>query len=224
MRCLFVLVFVGGCGFEHGSLGGSTQQDDAAVQVVDAAVDARMIDASIDAPKPPDSCDDDDGDSVCNTVDDWPCGAKPPSPPSTVQFMNNNGATITTFTLINLNNTGRMAVAAPGSTIGLGFRLQITDTACSGNCQDQIEAGWINAATNTGNRFSTCLFDNVVSKQNGLDTTLAFTVGTPSTPRVYDLRVNLGQNFFCGANGNNGWWPGNSVPPDSKTIARLCVH
>jgi hypothetical protein len=78
--------------------------------------------------------------------------------------------------------------------------------------------------TNTGARFGSCLFDDDVSKQNGLDTTLNFNIRTSTTPKVYDLRVNLGQNYACGANGNNGWWPNGTVPPSTKTIAKVCVH
>jgi len=220
-----VALALAGCGFEHGALGPGGPHDGdidtSGPQIIDAAIDARMVDAKIDAA--PTQCPDDDGDAVCNSVDDWPCGAKPATPSATVQYTNNSGATVTTITQVNLNNTGRMAVVASGNNVSLTFRLQMTDTACGGNCRDQLEAGWIVAATNTGNRFTTCLFDAAVSKQNGLDTNLSFNVGTPTTPRAYDLRVNLGQNNSCGANGNNDWWPSNTVPPDARTIARLCI-
>jgi hypothetical protein len=218
---LVVVLALAGCGFEHGALGTVGPSDDADILpdtpppiAIDAAVDAKP-----DAPPP---CPDEDADGVCNAVDDWPCGAKPTSPPATVQFMNNSGATVTTITVINLDGTGRMAVASPSTNVSLTFRLQITDTACNSNCVDQIEAGWVDHAANTGNRFNTCLFDNGVSKSNGLDTNLSFNVGGPATRKVYDLRVNLGQNYSCGANGVNGWW-GGQVPPDTRTIARLCV-
>jgi hypothetical protein len=217
---LVVVLALAGCGFEHGALGTVGPSDDADVipdtprPLIDAAVDAKP-----DSPPP---CSDDDADGVCNTVDDWPCGAKPTTPSATVQFNNNGTATTTTITLVNLDGTQRMAVASPSTNVSLTFRLQITYTACSNNCIDQLEAGWVDQAANTGNRFSTCLFDNGVSKTNGLDTNLSFNVGTPSTRKVYDLRVNLGQNYSCGANGANGWW-GNQVPPDARTIARLCV-
>jgi hypothetical protein len=218
---LVVVLALAGCGFEHGALGTAGPSDDADVipdtprPLIDAAVDAKP-DA---APTP---CPDDDSDNVCNAVDDWPCGAKPTEPGATVQFMNNSGATVTTISVVNLDGTQRMAVAPPSTNVSLTFRLRITDTACSGNCVDQLEAGWVDHAANTGSRFNTCLFDNGVSKSNGLDTNLSFNVGTPGTRKVYDLRVNLGQNFSCGANGNNGWW-GGQVPADARTIARLCV-
>jgi hypothetical protein len=220
---LVVLALLAGCGFEHGSLGGvQPAPDDALIDVppqvvVDAAVDAKP-DATVTA------CDDDDGDSVCNTVDDWPCGAKPAPPPTTVTFENNSGATETTISMVNYNGMGNLAVGSPTTYYSFTARLQITDTACSSNCRDQLEAGWVDPVTNTGSRFGSCLFDDDVSKQNGLDTTLNFNIRTSTTPKVYDLRVNLGQNYACGASGNNGWWPNGTVPPSTKTIAKVCVH
>ncbi|HUS30598.1 MAG TPA: hypothetical protein VMZ53_18945 [Kofleriaceae bacterium] len=219
MRLVVLLGLIAGCSFEHGRLGPT--QADAEVDATGPVVIDAAIDAKIDAP--PTTCPDDDADSVCNDVDDWPCGAKPSTPSATVQFMNNGTATTTTISVVDLDSTGRMAIVAPQTTVSLGFRLQVTDTACSGNCVDQLEAGWVDHATGLGNRFTTCLYDDPVSKMNGLDTSLSFNVGAPATRKVYDLRVNLGQNFYCGANGTTGWW-GGAVPPDTKTIARLCVH
>lgn len=222
MRLVVVGLVLAGCGFEHGALGIPAPTDDADVDpdsppiAVDAAVDAKP-----DTPPPP--CPDDDTDGVCNAVDDWPCGAKPTTPGATVAFMNNGTSTSTTVTMVDLDGTARMAVAPPSTNVSLTLRLQITDTACGGNCIDQLEAGWVDHAANAGNRFSTCLFDDPVSKTSGVVANLSFNVGTPGTKKVYDLRVNLGQNNFCGDDGINGWW-GNQVPPDTKTIARLCVH
>lgn len=47
-------------------------------------------------------------------------------------------------------------------------------------------------------------------------------IRTPGTAGVYDLRVNLGQNYSCTYNGATGWWGG--TPSTSRTIAKLCVH
>jgi hypothetical protein len=205
-----------GCSFEHGALGPSDgQATPDTPRMIDGGRDAEPIDAA---------CPDDDVDGVCNDDDDWPCGAKPTAPPTTVTFMNNNGATVTTLSLVTYNGMGNLAVGPASTFLAFTARLQITDTACSSNCVDQIEAGWVDPATNMGNRFSQCLFDATVNKNNGLDTTLAADIRTPATGNVYDLRVNLGQNNFCGDNGNNGWWPNNTVPASTKTIAKLCVH
>jgi hypothetical protein len=221
MRLSVVVVLaIGGCGFEHGLLlkpdgsagGGSGEpMPDAPVVVVDAS---KLIDAPaamIDAP-----CPDGDADGICDSADDWPCGTKPTAPSASIMFSGNSGQTDTTVWNVNLDSAGRLAVAAPQLNAPLTFNYSITDTACPANCIDQLEIGWV-----PGGR-SGCVFDGQVSKAGGESGNASVTIRTPATPGVYDLRVNLGQNFSCNYQGATAWWGG--TPATSRTIAKLCVH
>ena len=176
-------------------------------------IDARVVDARpLDAP--PDACSDQDGDGVCDSVDDWPCGAKPASPPGTV-VTSPGSATTATLTQISANGS-QLVVAAPNAAIAVAFHYAITDTACSSNCIDQLEVGWVPGAR------AGCVFDQAVSKTNGASGTANGTFAAPGTRGAYDLRVAVGQNFSCTYNGASGWYYGQ--PAASTTIAKVCVH
>lgn len=211
MRGLVVLpLLAAGCSFEHGLL-----PDDDHASPPDAAVpatgDAPLADASVQP-----SCDDDDGDGVCNEDDDWPCGGKPDAPPASVTLVVNDGKTRVTITLVTLDIQGQRAVARPNENLQLTFTFSIRDTACGGNCRDQIEVGWV-----PGNRLG-CPFDNAVDKQDGAAGVRTTSIRAPNQVGVYDLRFDLGQNYSCNHDGANTWW--NGEPPASQTIAKLCVH
>ncbi|HEY5944921.1 MAG TPA: hypothetical protein VIV40_05490 [Kofleriaceae bacterium] len=200
------------CSFEHGkgaSIG--TDRPDApwSGQAADAplGVDAQV--APVDTP-----CADDDGDGVCNGADTWPCGAEPAAPSATVAFTGNNGQTSTTITSVNLDNTGTLAVATSQENLSLTLHYDVQDTACQQACIDQVEIGW-----EPGGR-TMCVFDDAVSKQTGVANTVSVTIRAPQAKNVYDLRVNLGQNYSCGT--SKSWWGG--TPGATRTIAKLCVH
>ncbi len=203
------------CSFEHGwpTSGGSGPDADIDPPAPDAAVVVTPPDASIDAPPPP--CPDDDTDGVCNDIDDWPCGAKPTAPGTSMTISGNNGDSRLTITMVNLDGTGRLAVATPGENMNLTLRYDIDDTACPQACIDQVELGWETGVGRIG-----CVFDDTVSPQNGAAATVNITVRAPMTRKVYDLRANLGQNYSCGNTSN--WWGG--TPDATRTIAKLCVH
>lgn len=212
------LVALVGCSFEHGvpvSSGGSDGGPGADAAAPADTNGVMPIDAAIDAVTP---CPDDDTDGVCNNVDDWPCGAKPTAPSATLSWTRNSGATQVTITNVNLDGSGRLAVATPGETLSLTFDYAITDTACSGNCVDQLEIGWVPP----GSRMM-CVFDNAVSKTSGASGTVSTTVQARSNTQVYDLRIEMGQNYSCYYGGANGWWDG-QAPGTNRTIAKLCVH
>jgi hypothetical protein len=210
---LIGLVALAACSFEHAvpMAGGGNGSDDPIA--LDAPV--VMIDAAVDAA--PTVCTDDDADGVCNAVDDWPCGAKPPAPPTMLMWSRNSGATTIKISNTNLDATGAFAVATAQEMLSLKLDYAITDTACSKNCIDQIEIGWV-----PGRKIS-CPFDGQVSKQNGATGSITTSVAAPMAKAVYDLRVELGQNFSCWANGATGWWDG-QAPSTTRTIAKLCVH
>lgn len=210
------LIFVGllaGCSFEQGVLpGGGSAPADGSV-AVDAPV---MIDAVVTPDAPPCDDGDDDRDGVCNGDDDWPCGAKPADPAAIVMFVNNAGATETTITQATLDNTGRFAVGMAQKMMMLRFDYAIEDHACTNACIDQLEIGWV-----PGGR-TACLFDAPVPKRGGASGAAMAQVRAPSAPGVYDLRVNLGQNYSCNHAGASGWW--GTTPGPQKTIAKLCVR
>jgi hypothetical protein len=218
MRLVFVWpLALAACSFEHASpaSGGGSGSDDITLDapvVVIADAPATAVDA-----KPP-PCPDDDGDSVCNTVDDWPCGAKPTEPPAMLTWTRNNGDTTIAIKNVSLDGTGRLAVGTPSESLSLRLDYDITDTACAGNCVDQLEIGWMPTGTRLG-----CIFDNGVSKQNGASGTVMVTIQARSTKQAYDLRIELGQNFSCGYQGATSWWD-NQTPAVTHTIAKLCVH
>lgn len=202
---LLLLLAVAGCSFEPGTF----QPADATADS-DGGLDT-MSEALADGP-----CPDEDGDGVCNVVDDWPCGVKPAAPSGAVMIVANSGLTNVAIDTTSLGGTGLFAVAAPSSTPSLTFQYAITDTACTGNCVDQIEVGW-----SPGGRIA-CPFDSGVSRIYGASGTITTTVTAPATPQSYDLRVNLGQNYSCNYSGATAWW--GSTPGSNGTIAKLCVH
>ena len=214
VRGLVVMAVVAGCGFEHGIAGGGSGSGD------DTIDDAAIVDGSppvasdgrpIDAP-----CGDDDQDGVCNAMDDWPCGVKPQAPGATMTMSGNDGDTVVKITQVQLDGTGRLAVATPNETITLTFHYDIDDDACPQACIDQIEVGWVPGARHS------CPFDDPVSRQNGAVGNISMTLPAPETAGVVDLRANLGQNRSCTFNNANNWW--NQTPVAARTIAKLCVH
>ena len=195
-----------------GGGGGTWDERDGGIEV-DAP--PQLIDArAIDAP-----CGDDDNDDICNGVDDWPCGAKPTTAPTgNATDTRNSGSSALTVTGTNLDQTTTLAVATSGENVTLAFNFSITDTACAQQCIDQIEIGW-----SPGNRVK-CVFDMAVSATNGASGPINTTITAPTTttPQVYDLRINLGQNFSCNYMGAMGWYT--PAPGTPQTIAKLCVH
>jgi hypothetical protein len=161
-------------------------------------------------------CSDDDGDGVCNAVDDWPCGAKPTAPANHLELTDNGGHTDFKLTNIALGGTGTLAVAAPGAAVRIQLDYNAQDSACA-DCVDQLEIGWHPAGQRAG-----CIFDDDVPAQGGRQgsiNTTAFTA--PTAPGVYELRINIGQNYSCTYQGAHTWW-GGTEPPD--VVGKVCVH
>jgi hypothetical protein len=217
-RCL-VLVLAVGCSFRPHAIDGDAPAPPMIDGRVDAPHDARL-DARPDAPAdarpdvPPDACVDVDHDGICDSVDDWLCGVKPAAPGDTVTMTGNNGATSITLTTISAGGSQLLDTTA-GATFALSFHYDITDTACASACRDQIEVGYV-----PGTRIG-CMFDAVVSKTNGASGDVSKNETAPTTAGVYDLRANIGQGNSCGT--QTAWWA-NVTPPDTRTIAKVCVH
>lgn len=208
-RSLLAMSCVAACSFQPAAL--APPGGGAPAPGIDAA---RPIDAppAIDA-APPDACTDVDGDGVCDSQDDWLCGANPTPPPSTVTIT--RGAGVVTMTAISLGGA-QVVTAAPSQMLPLSFHFAITDTSCPDDCIDQIEYGF-----EPGGRIG-CGYDDDTSKEDGASGTVNRMVKAPGTPGIYELRTNLGQNYGCTYKGASTWWQG--TPPATSDIALLCVH
>ena len=211
-RSLLAMSCVAACSFQPARLRPPGQ--DAPAPGLDAArpADAATPDAPV-ADAPPDACTDEDQDGVCDDQDDWLCGANPTPPPSTVTITRNQGAV--TMTDISLGGA-QVLTAAPSQMLPMSFHYAITDTSCPKDCIDQIEYG-----LEPGGRIG-CGYDDDTPKAGGASGTVTRMVKAPSTPGIYELRTNLGQNYGCTYKGASTWWQG--TPPSGNDIALLCVH
>jgi hypothetical protein len=210
VRLVVLTVALGACTFQPRAAG----TDAPAGQTHDARIDAPVDAASVAIDAPPDACADDDGDGICNGADDWPCGAKPTAPQAIV-VSSPGAATVATLSQIDVNG-GQLVVAAPNAQVAVAFHYELDDTACPGNCIDQLEVGWV-----PGDRAG-CVFDNGVSKTFGASGDASGTFAAPGVRGVYDMRVGVGQNYSCNYNGADTWYHGQ--PAASTTIAKVCVH
>jgi hypothetical protein len=133
----------------------------------------------------------------------------------TVVLTANGTQTQLTISAISLAGSQTPTVTA-GSSVALMFHYDFQDTACSGNCIDQIEIGFV-----PGSRIG-CVFDGSVPKATGAQGTISTNVTMPTTPGQYDFRVNIGENYSCTYNAATNWW--GATPPPAATIARVCVN
>lgn len=207
MRSVVLTVALSACSFQPHAAGGDAPQPP--VTMHDASIDAPG-DAPIVIDAPPDACGDEDGDGNCNENDDWACGEQPPAPSSMLMFSHTSD---TTVRISQIAVEGSQLVStSPGAQLSVTFRYDIDDTACPGNCVDQLELGYTDRVT--------CVFDQAVNHQNGAQGTINAMIAAPSQPGLYDLHIAIGQNFSC--NSGTNWYFG---PPDpSQTLATLCVH
>jgi hypothetical protein len=166
----------------------------------------------------PPACADDDGDGVCNTADDWPCGAKPDAIATSIMLSDNNNLTRFTLSSIALDGQGTLVVANHGTNLRIQMVYSATDAACS-DCQDQLEVGW----HPTGARLGCILDRDVMNDGNAHSGTINDTQFTaPDAHGTYELRIQIGQKIHCD-DGGNVWYGGNSEPGADGVIAKLCV-
>jgi hypothetical protein len=211
VRVVFAVTLVG-CNFQPASSVAidATQTRDATL-VRDGALvhDAATHDSAIpDAPSvtKPDA-----------SSEAWPCGAQPPSPPSTVTDAPSGASLV--MSSIELGSGGQLVVVAPAVTVDLTLTMDLHDSRC-GECIDQLEVGWMQGTT--GNR-SGCAFDGDVPNPAGVEKPISkFPIETPTSTGQYDLRTNIGQNTSCDHDGADNWWAG-EVPAASTTIVTICV-
>ena len=128
----------------------------------------------------------------------------------------NYGDTDVTLRAITFDGGSPLLVVHPGQMIGMHFDYAITDTACPGDCRDQIELGYV-----SGGRVL-CAFDDGVPQQDGISGHIDQMIAAPTVGGIYDMRANVGQNLSCNHAGANDWW---GQPPGTKdAVAKLCVH
>jgi hypothetical protein len=158
---------------------------------------------------------DDDGDSLPDACDEWPCGAAPTAPPATVTWATGNENV--TLSNITVAGTGQRVVANPGQVLAVSATYSIVDCQCPG-CIDQIEIGLI-----PGGKHG-CLYNGNpggASCNTPTSATAMRNVTAPTTPGTYSLRFNRGNDSSC--QGNGVWWA--NVPPAvGNTFAILCVR
>jgi hypothetical protein len=187
--------------------------DEPRAQAIDATP-VVAIDATQDAPPP---CPDDDGDGICNAIDDWPCGAKPAAPAATIASSESTATTSLTLSAFAFSDGSNFAVVAPGAAISVHFSYQWIDTGCVLGCIDQIELGYT-----PGNRFG-CAFDQTLplggSPLSG--SVGAYAMIAPATPGLVELQFGIGQNNSCLYHGAVNWFLGPPRPAD--TVAYVCV-
>jgi hypothetical protein len=216
VRVLWTVLLLTGCGFQPQAA--SEVHIDAPPGVtVDAPKiyeDAPPAKVYMDAPP---ACADDDEDGVCNTVDDWPCGAKPPAIATSITLTDNGGKTQFKLSSIGLDGQGTLVVANHGSNLRIQMGYSATDSACD-DCEDQLEVGW----HPTGARLGCILDRDVPNDGDAHASTIDDTSFTaPTAHGTYELRIHIGQKNHCD-DGGNVWYGGNEPGVDG-VIAKLCV-
>lgn len=157
-------------------------------------------------------CADDDQDTVCNALDDWPCGAKPDDPGDQMGGDDVFGGRWWGARNIAIGDARRV-VAMPNQEFDLDFTWSLT-IVCGfypAQCDGQLEIG--HDGTRTG-----CLFDGNVTSTMASSGDANTTYRAPAMPGVYEIRLNAGRRSSCGS---NGWFDGD--PGSGSTIAILCV-
>lgn len=161
-------------------------------------------------------CADDDQDGICNTLDEWPCGVDPEPIAATHDIYDNGTVTHFALSMISLNAQGTLPVVAHGSQIRIQMHYAAVDNACA-ECTDQLEVGFHPAGHRAG-----CILDRGIpsgTTQVGDINTTA--IRAPAAPGVYDLHIQIGQNFSCNYNGANDYYGGSER---TDVIAKLCVQ
>lgn len=188
---LLSLLSTTGCSFEPSQAANPKAADGGAPSDNSTQPDAKLFQDAA-------ACADDDHDGVCNAVDDWPCGAKPPAPP--VLVLGNAGTQDFRFQNLRFQTVAStLVVMTPQQAARVQFNWMATETECASNCVDQLEVGFhLKGSPTIGKRVG-CLIDQPISKSNGSTGTVdnTATVVTPTTPGVFELRAGIAQNYSC---------------------------
>jgi hypothetical protein len=167
------------------------------------------------ADKCPDQDDrlDADGDAVPDGCDDWPCGAKPADPGFGINDSGTEGRSWSAG-FIDIGNSRRV-VAAAGQPFGARFLwgLRIRCGGGQPSCRAQAEIGY--GPTRTG-----CVYDGSTLDDQLTGANYDAPLTAPSTPGVYEIRLNGGRAASCGTGAS---WYGGDPGPES-TFAILCVR
>ena len=186
---LFVLTSAVGCGFQPSQAANPKAADGGAPSDNSTQPDAKLVQDAA-------ACADDDHDGVCNAVDDWPCGAKPPAPP--VLVLGNGNTQDFRFQNLRFQTVAStLVVMTPQQAARVQFNWMATETECASNCIDQMEVGFHLKGSSTVGKRVGCLIDQAISKSNGSTGTVDTTVVTPTTTGVFELRAGIAQNYGC---------------------------
>jgi hypothetical protein len=116
-----------------------------------------------------------------------------------------------------VQTAGQRAVVNAGQMFAVAARYSIVDCQCPG-CIDQIEIG-----VHTVGK-AACLYNGNPAGGGNCTTpttgTASRMVTAPTTPGVYQLRFNRGNDNACQ---NNGAWWANVPPGAGNTFALICV-
>lgn len=207
-------LIVAGCGFspsvQHDTQGADAPPADGSGSVsVPMDAPPKMV---MDAPP----CADDDQDGICNTVDEWPCGATPGEIATSHDLYENGTVTHFALSMISFNDQGTLAVVGHNTQIRIAMHWTAVDNACN-ECTDQLEVGF----HPTGHRAGCILDRGIPSGTTQVGDISTTAIRAPNAPGLYEVRMHIGQNFSCNSNGATDWYGGNE-PQD--VIAKLCVQ
>lgn len=185
-------------------------------------------------------CKDDDGDTICNEVDqcpgqddridvdgdqipdckdDWLCGATKPNGPSQPLIVFETAGQWDADH-DHIAGGGNVVNVKAGMPIAIAFdwniRVNCPGFAQPTQCPAQLELGFAGVGRDR------CIFDGQVTDGAIRGGTLNDMVTVAPTPsgayQEYDLRLNIGLRSSCGTSGWDGGEPGSSA-----TFAKLCV-
>ena len=160
---------------------------------------------------------DSDGDGVCNSADDWPCGAKPNAPGNfdVVTF----GFTMTDNNVELGNHASSLLVVHPSEQFSVSYDYTVIVPCGAGQqCDVQIELGTDAGKQGCGDNLQVDGKPGIIQLGSGggnanMNLTLA-------TPGVYKILTQPNKATQCGGN----TWAGGFTPDDHLTVGLVCVH
>ena len=187
------------------------------------------------ATAPPDACQDDDGDGVCNVVDqcpgmddtkdtdgdgipdcrdDWPCGAKPTAPNRSIDNRDFFGVgwKVDNTSLGNGNVT--LATIKSGVTLNVSLTYTL-GVGCLGSQHCDAELKYGDDRDGVDGCIINQTFNNPSVVQSNWNED--FTFQTVTTPTVFKVKLDMDFSKSCQLS-----WQG-GTPGDKSTIAEVCV-
>ena len=185
---------------------------------------------------PPDACKDDDGDGVCNVVDqcpgmddtkdtdgdgipdcldDWPCGAKPTAPKQSIDNRDFFGVgwKVDDTSLGGSNLT--LATITSGATVNVTLTYTLGVGCIVGQqCSAEFKYG------DDVDGVDDCIVHGTYNNptfMNNVDWSASLTFKSVTKPTVFKIKLDTDGSSSC----QKSWQGG--TPGDSSTIAEVCV-